>query len=190
MLAEPASAALLTPAPHAAVLADSTSAALLALALPSAVLAYLAAPALSARAPPSAVLADPASAAILALALLAVVQAEDVPVTVPPHFTAAALGVAAAAAIVVAGTSASAAPAVEAATWVLRQPVDQILLLPGLRQSRLRAELLQIRDGLRTDARVPHEASQPRGKDNMQSHGWPRERDCGALAAGHRALVQ
>jgi hypothetical protein len=95
------------------------------------------------------------------------VVAEDVPVTVPPQFTAAALGVAAAATIVAAGTSASAGPAVEAATRVLRQPADQILLLAGLRQSRLRAELLQIRDGLRTDARVPREASQPRGKDNM-----------------------
>jgi hypothetical protein len=42
-------------------------------------------------------LADPASAALLALAPLAVVRAEDLPVAVPPHFTAA-LGVAAAAA--------------------------------------------------------------------------------------------
>ena len=97
-------------------------------------------------------LAEAASAALLALALLAVVVAEDVPVTVTPHFTAT-LGVAAAAAIVAAGTSASAAPAVEAANRVQHhQPVDQILLLPGLRQFESRAELLQLRDGLRARA--------------------------------------
>jgi hypothetical protein len=45
----------------------------------------------------------------------------------------AALGVAATAAIVV-DTRASAAPAAGAATEMPRQTVDQILLLPGLRQ--------------------------------------------------------
>jgi hypothetical protein len=98
-------------------------------------------------------LADPASVALLAPALPPVVWAEDVPAAVPPHFTAA-LSVAAAASIVAAGTSASAAPAVEAATGVLRQPVDQVLLPPGLRQFKSRAELLQLRDGLRARGRT------------------------------------
>jgi hypothetical protein len=79
------------------------------------------------------------SAALRAPILPAVVLAE-VPIvgssiTAPQHFTAT--------------TSASAAPAAEAATAVMhQQPVDQILLLPGLRQFKLRAELLQLRDGL------------------------------------------
>ena len=94
-------------------------------------------------------LADRASAALLAAAPPAVVVAEDVPVTVPPLCTAA-LGVAAAAAIVVAaGARASAAPAAEAAAEMPRQTVDQILLLPGLRQLISAAQLLQLGDGLR-----------------------------------------
>ena len=94
-------------------------------------------------------LADRASAALLAAAPPAVVVAEDVPVTVPPLCTAA-LGVAAAAAIVVAaGARASAAPAAEPATEMPRQTVDQILLLPGLRQVKSGTQLLQLGDGLR-----------------------------------------
>ncbi len=70
-----------------------------------------------------------------------------------PALCTAALGVAAAAAIVVAAdTGASAAPTAEAATEMPRQTVDQVLLLPGLRQSHLRAQLLQLRDGLHTIA--------------------------------------
>jgi hypothetical protein len=138
--------------------------------------------ALFARAPLTAVRADPASAALFAPALPAVVRAADVPAAVPPHFAAAALGVAAAAAaIVVTGTSPSAAPAVEATTGVLRQPVDQILLLPGLRQFESRAEFLQLRDGLRArgqttsdEARVGH------GYNQCGTHGQPgRRRKCG-----------
>jgi hypothetical protein len=64
---------------------------------------------------------------------------------VPEHSTSIP-DVAAATTIVVAGTSASSA--VEAAIGVLLQPVDQIMLLPGLRQFKSRAELLQLRDGL------------------------------------------
>ena len=48
----------------------------------------------------------------------------------------------------------SPAPAVHAHAAVLRQLVDEVLLLPGLRQSLLRAQLLQLRDGLHTIARV------------------------------------
>jgi hypothetical protein len=79
------------------------------------------------------------------------VWAEDPPATAPPHFTAAALGVAAAAAplAVAADTSASAAPAAGAATEMQRQTVDQILLLPGLRQLISGAQLLQLGDSLR-----------------------------------------
>jgi hypothetical protein len=79
---------------------------------------------------------------------LAVVVAEDLPVTVPALCTAAALGVTAAALVVAAGTSASAAPAIEAATEMPHQTVDQILLLPGLRQLKSGAQLLQLGDGL------------------------------------------
>jgi hypothetical protein len=76
------------------------------------------------------------------------VVAEDVPVAVPPLCTAA-LGVTAAAAIVVAAdTRASAASAAEAATEMPHQTVDQILLLPGLRQLISGAQLLQLGDGL------------------------------------------
>jgi hypothetical protein len=76
-------------------------------------------------------------------------------VAVPPH-CAAYLGVAAAAAaaVVVACTSASAAPAVEAAAGVPCQPVDEILLRPGLRQFQSGAELLQVGDGLRARGRT------------------------------------
>ena len=86
---------------------------------------------------------------------------------VPAHCTAA-LGIGAAAATFIitksATTSAAAAyaaSAVDVASRAPRQPVDQLLLLPGLRKSRLHAEDLQLRDGLRIDARVRHEASQP-----------------------------
>jgi hypothetical protein len=76
------------------------------------------------------------------------VVAEDVPVAVPLLCTAA-LGVTATTAIVVAAhTRASAAPAVEAGTEMLHQTVDQILLLPGLRQLISGAQLLQLGDGL------------------------------------------
>jgi hypothetical protein len=99
-----------------------------------------------------AMLADRVSAALRAPDLAAVVVAEDLPVSVPPHCTAA-LGVAAAAAIAIAaaaGTSASAAPAAGAATEMPRQTVDQILLLPpGLRQLKSGAQLLQLGNGLR-----------------------------------------
>jgi len=79
---------------------------------------------------------------------LAVVVAEQVPVAVPPLCTAA-IGITATIALVVAaGTSASAAPATEAATEMPRQTVDQILLLPGLRQLKSGAQLLQLGDGL------------------------------------------
>jgi hypothetical protein len=144
MLADRASAALFAPVPLAAMLTDRGSTALFALA------------------PHAAMLADPASPALFALVPLAVVRAVD-PVTVPPHCTA--LGVTAAAAIVVtAGTSASAAPAVEVlsfhtavnADW-LRQPVDQYLPGPFLWQPRLQAELLQLSKDLLTGARVPRE---------------------------------
>jgi sulfite reductase beta subunit-like hemoprotein len=95
-------------------------------------------------------LADPASATLPALVPLAVVVAEDVPVTVPRLFCTSTYDVAAAAAIVVAaGTRASAAPATEAASEMLRQTVNQILLLPGLRQLKAGAQLLQLGDGLR-----------------------------------------
>ena len=95
-------------------------------------------------------LADRASATLPAGMPLAVVVAEDVPVAVPPLCTAT-LGVTAAAAIVVAAdTCASAAPAAEPATEMPRQTVDQILLLPGLRQMISGAQLLQLGDSLRT----------------------------------------
>jgi hypothetical protein len=77
------------------------------------------------------------------------VVAEDVPVAVTVLCTAA-LGAAAATALVVAAdTCASAAPAAEAAAEMPRQTVDQILLLPGLRQLISGAQLLQLGDGLR-----------------------------------------
>jgi len=69
---------------------------------------------------------------------------------VPPLCTAA-LGVTgpAAAIVVAADTRASAAPAAGAAAETPRQTVDQILLLPGLRQLISGAQLLQLGDGLR-----------------------------------------
>jgi hypothetical protein len=80
---------------------------------------------------------------------LAIVVAEDLPVTVPPLFCTATLGIAAAAALVVAaGASTSAAPAAGAAAEMPHQTVDQILLLPGLRQVKSGAQLLQLGDGL------------------------------------------
>jgi hypothetical protein len=63
-----------------------------------------------------------------------------------------------------AAAHAAAAAAADVTPGVPRQPVDQLLLLLALRQSRLRAEILQARDGLRTDARVPYEANQPRAR--------------------------
>jgi hypothetical protein len=101
-------------------------------------------------------LADPASTALPAGVPPAVVVAKDVPVTVPALCTAA-LGVAAAAPLVVAaGTRAGAAPAsIEAATEMPHQTVDQILLLPGLRQLKSGA---QLGDGLR--ARGPTNQTQ------------------------------
>ena len=145
MLADPAPAALFAVAPLTVMLAHPTPAAL------------------SAVAPHTTVLADPAAPALLALVLPAVVRAEPLPMAVSAHCTAA-LGTSASAATT---TSAAAAHAAAAAVadvtpGVPRQPVDKLLLLLALRQSRLRAEILQARDGLRTDARVPHEANQPR----------------------------
>jgi hypothetical protein len=92
-------------------------------------------------------LADRASATLPALVPLAVVVAEDVPVTVQRLFCTSTYDVAAAAAaaiVVAADTRASAAPAVEAATEMPCQAVDQILLLPGLRQFKSGAQLLQL----------------------------------------------
>ena len=66
-----------------------------------------------------------------------------------PALCTAALRVTAAALVVAADTSASAAPAVEAAAEMLRQTVDQILLLPGLRQLKSGAQLLQLTRSLR-----------------------------------------
>jgi hypothetical protein len=77
------------------------------------------------------------------------VVAEDVPVAVPA-LCIADLGVTATAAIVVAAdTRTSAAPAAETAAEMPRQTVNQILLLPGLRQLKSCAQLLQLGDGLR-----------------------------------------
>jgi hypothetical protein len=69
--------------------------------------------------------------------------------TIPALRTAARSVAAAAAAIVVADSRASAAPAAGAAAEMPRQTVDQILLLPGLRQLISGAQLLQLGDGLR-----------------------------------------
>ena len=94
-------------------------------------------------------LADPASTTLPAGVPLAVVVAEDVPVAVPPLCTAALAVTFTAAIVVTADTRTSAAPATEAATEMPRQTVDQILLLPGLRQLKSGAQLLQLGDGLR-----------------------------------------
>jgi hypothetical protein len=115
-------------------------------------LAYPAATALFALVPQAAMLADPTSSALSAVVPPAVVVADDVPVAVPALCTAA-LGVAAAAAAaaiaVTAGASTSAVPAAEACAEMPRQTVDQILLLPSLRQLKSGAQLLQLGDGLR-----------------------------------------
>jgi hypothetical protein len=67
-----------------------------------------------------------------------------------PALCTAARGVATTAAIVAAaGARASAAPAVEDATEVPRQTVDQVLLLPGLRQQKSGTQILQLSHGLR-----------------------------------------
>jgi hypothetical protein len=130
------------------MLADRASAALLAVALAAAMLADRASAALLAVALAAAMLADRASAALLAAVLAAVVVAEDAPVAVPALCTAA-LGVTATTALVVAAdTGTSTAPAIAAATEMPRQTVDQILLLPGLRQLKSGAQLLQLGDGL------------------------------------------
>jgi hypothetical protein len=96
----------------------------------------------------SAVFADAGSAALLALNSPAVVLADDATMAVPAHSTPA-LGLAAAAIVAVGASAGSTTAAVDAASVVPLQPVDQLLLLPGLPHSRLRAELLQLRDGLR-----------------------------------------
>jgi F0F1-type ATP synthase membrane subunit c/vacuolar-type H+-ATPase subunit K len=76
------------------------------------------------------------------------VVAEDLPVAVPALCTAA-LAVTATAIVAATGARASAAAAAEAAAEMPRQTVDQILLLPGLRQLISGAQLLQLGDGLR-----------------------------------------
>jgi hypothetical protein len=88
------------------------------------------------------------------------VVADYLPVTVPALCTTA-LGVTATATatiVVTAGTRASAAPAAETAAEMPRQTVDQILLLPGLRQLKSGAQLLQLGDRLR--ARGPTNQTQ------------------------------
>ena len=150
VLADLGAAAVLALSPPSAMHADPAAAAVLAEAPPSAVLADLAAAAVFALASPSAVVADLASAAVFALVLMAVVWAEDPPMAVPSH-CATALATATPATTIVAGSRTIAAATVDAAIRVPRQPVDQVLLLPALRQCRLRAELLQLRDGLRAD---------------------------------------
>jgi hypothetical protein len=130
------------------MLADRASPALFAPALLTAMRADPAPAALFTLVPHTPMRTDAAPPALLALVLLTVVVAADVPVAVPP-LCAAALGVAAAAAAIAVGTSASTAPAVEDATEMPRQTVDQILLVPGLRQLISGAQLLQLGDGLR-----------------------------------------
>jgi hypothetical protein len=77
------------------------------------------------------------------------VVAENVPVAVPALCIAALRVTATAAIVVAAGTRTSAARATEAAAEMPRQTVNQILLLPGLRQLKAGAQLLQLGDGLR-----------------------------------------
>jgi hypothetical protein len=81
----------------------------------------------------TAVLADAASTAVLALALPAVVRAEDVPTTVPAHRATAARTSTAPAVVAVAGARPALAPDAHAHAAVLRQLVDEVLFLPGLR---------------------------------------------------------
>jgi hypothetical protein len=93
-------------------------------------------------------LADRASTTLPAGLPLAVVVAEDVPMAVAA-FCTAIIGITAAAPIAVAAdTRASAAPSAGAATEMPRQTVDQILLLPGLRQLISGAQLLELGDSL------------------------------------------
>ena len=84
---------------------------------------------------------------------------------VPAH-CATALATAAPTTTVVAGSrttaAAATAAAAAAANRVTRQPVDQVLLLPALRQCRLRAELLQLRDGLRENTNTGRSESATR----------------------------
>ena len=152
MLTYAASTALFANTPPSAMLADPTSAAILAVASLAAMLADRASATLLALFSLAAMFADPASTTLPAVCVpLAVVAAEDVPMAVPVLCTAAALGVAAAAAaiVVAADTCASAAPAAESTTEMPRQTADQILLLPGLRQLKSGAQLLQLGHGLR-----------------------------------------
>jgi hypothetical protein len=137
--------------------------------------------ALFADAPPAAMLTDPASSALSAVVPLAVVVAQDDPVTVPA-LCAAALGVSSAAAIVAAaGARISAAPAVEAAIEMPRQTVDQILLLPGLRQPKSGAQLLQLGDGLRARA----------DKETRCSASWSRVKgQCGRSCVGSKNVAE
>jgi hypothetical protein len=148
MLADRATPARFALALDATMPADLTAATLLAVALPSTMFADAGAAALLALALLSTMLADAGAATLLALDPPAVVLTDDVTMVVPAHCTAS-FGLATAA---IAVTCASAGPttsAVDAASTVPLQPVDQLLLLPGLPHSRLRAELLQLRDGLR-----------------------------------------
>jgi hypothetical protein len=132
------------------VLADGAAPAVFALSLPSSVLADAAAPAVFALVLPSSVLADADAPAVFALALLSAVWAEFVPMPVLAHRSTAARTTAALAVVTNTGAFSPPATAVHAHAAVLRQLVDEVLLLPGLRQSRLRAQLLQLRDGLHT----------------------------------------
>jgi hypothetical protein len=107
------------------------------------------------------------------------VLADDVTIAVPAYCTAA-LGLAAAA-IAAAGASAGSTSAVETASAVvLLQPVDQLLLLPGLPHSRLRAELLQLRDGLRGQTEGGRVSRiERRAVSCGEAALWTGERDCG-----------
>ena len=133
-------------------------------------------------------LADRASSILPAGVPLAVVVAEDVPVTVPPLCTSA-LGVTATAIVVAADTRASAAPAVEAAAEMPRQTVDQILLLPGLRQLKSGAQLLQLGDGLRARGQTNQSkrelAISERPVERVVCQQPGRRRECGRTQAIH-----
>jgi hypothetical protein len=131
----------------ASMFADLTAAARFAPALLSTMFADAGAAALLALVLQSTMFADAGAAALLALDSTAVVLADDFTMAVPAHCTPAIE--LAAAANAVACASAGSIFAGGAASAVPLQPVDQVLLLPGLPHSRLRAELLQLRDGLR-----------------------------------------
>jgi hypothetical protein len=124
------------------MLADAASPAVLALVLVAAMLADAAAPAVFALSLPSSVLADAATAAVFALGLLAVVRAEVFPTAALARRSTAARATTAPAVASVAGARPAPTPAIHAHAAVLRQLVDEVLLLPGLRQSNLRAQLL------------------------------------------------